>query len=118
MKFSVKGDVLRGYINYLEHSCSDDAKLSRSDLRSKLIEGGFPKNMNVDQHIEKVRAIFLVLSVRDSVFDLMVQLVPLLNAYDGMFPVSGLLATYKQQLEFVEGAELLKAVSSCKCSIS
>ncbi len=109
---------MRGYVNYLENSCSSDARLSKSDLRSKLIEGGFPKNRDVDEHIEKVRSIIEVRSLRIAAFDVILQLVPLLGAYDGMFPVSGLLTVYKNQLEFVEGEEFFEAAKGCKCVVS
>ncbi len=74
--------------------------------------------MNVDEHIEKVRFIFEFLSIRIASLDVILQLVPVLGAYDGMFPVSGLLTVYKKQLEFVEGAEFLEAAKGCKCIVS
>jgi hypothetical protein len=63
LNFSAAGDVLRGYISYLEDA-PQDARWSRSDLRNKLIEGGFPKNMDVDQHMDKVSSLFRALSFR------------------------------------------------------
>ena len=48
------GNTLRGYINYLQNSCSSDAVWSKSDLRNKSIEGGFPEDRDVDEHIEQV----------------------------------------------------------------
>ena len=49
---------------------------------------------------------------------LFVQIVPALNAYDGMFPVGGLVMLYKKQLEYATGAEIFAAAQGCGCTVS
>ena len=49
---------------------------------------------------------------------LFVQIVPALNAYDGMFPVGGLVGMYKSQLTYATGAEIFEAAQGCGCIIS
>jgi hypothetical protein len=52
---SLPGDTLRAFINHFENTLSQDSKISKSDLRTYLVNKGFPSDMDVDDHIEKAR---------------------------------------------------------------